>query len=59
MVDGHIQEIWKPRLGWPSQGHEEKLGFGLKQLGQGLGEELMRWEDVSPQVLPWQREGIY
>ena len=42
VVDGQILEIQKPRLGWPSWDHEEKLGIGLRHLGQGLGEELMR-----------------
>ena len=53
MVDGQIQ---KPRLG---QGHKEKLGIGLMQLGQDLGEELMKRKGVSPHVLSWQRKGVY
>ena len=59
VVNGQIQEIWKPRLCGSSPGHEEKLGVGLGQLGQVLGEELVSREGVCPQILPWQEEGVY
>ena len=30
----------------------------MTQLGQDLGEKVMRWEDVNPQDLPWQKSGL-
>ena len=59
MVDGQIQEIWKPRVGQPSRSHKNKLGVGLTQLGQDLGEELMRSKGISSHILPRQTEGFY
>ena len=52
MVNGQIQKVWEPGLGWPGQSHKEKLGIGLTQHGQDLGEELVRWEGIQTQVLP-------
>ena len=52
LIKRQIQAIQKPRLGQPSQNHEEKLEIRLTQLGQDLGGKLMRREGVSPQDLP-------
>ena len=57
LVKRQIQVFQKPRLGWPSQNHEEKMDIGLTQLGKDLGEKLMRREGISPQDLPWQKNG--
>ena len=59
MVDGQFQELQEPGLSRPGWNHKEKLCVRLMQLSQNVGEELMRWKCVRPQVLPWEREGIH
>ena len=55
MVDGQLQEIWEPGF----EQKKEKLCVGLMQLGQDLGEKLMRTKGVCSQILPRKGELIH
>ena len=48
MVDGQFPEASEPRLGQPSRSPKKKLGKGLMQLGQDLGEEQVRRACIGP-----------